>query len=796
MIKNYFKIAWRNLINNRGYSAINIGGLAVGMAVAIIIGLWIWDELSFNKYHKNYDRIAVVMQHQTFNGEIRTQKSMPLPIGEELRLAYKTDFENVIMSWWLMDHTLTFDNKNYTRAGKFMENAVIDMFSLRMKKGTNASLKEPNSIILSESTARALFGNRESLNKIIKIDNNMSVKVTGIYEDFPDNSEFNEVKFIAPWSLFLSVNDWTKNSIGSWGNNAFECYVQLADNSNFNSVSAKIKNIKRDKLKDKEQLAHKPEAILQPMKNWHLFAEFKDGKNVGGHIQFVWLFGVIGVFVLLLACFNFMNLSTARSTKRAKEVGVRKAIGSERGQLIFQFFSESILISSLAFILSILLASLLIPFFNQVARKNLYLFWASPFFWMIGIVFSLFTGFVAGSYPAFYLSSFKAIEVLKGTFKMGRFASLPRKTLVVTQFTVSVTLIIGTVVVFQQIQFAKNRPLGYNQNGLISLQINMPDFHQHYNAARLDLLNSGAITEVSEASCPPTEVYESQSGFDWKGKDPGTQGDLNIIGISPGYGNTIGWKIKEGRDFNTSLLSDKSGLILNETAVKFMGLQNPVGQIIKWNETDYTVLAVIKDIIMGSPYEPAKSIVYYHLATNPGSFIYMKLNPTISVSESVRRIESIFKKYVPVMPFDYKFADEEYALKFDDEERIGKLAGIFAILAIFISSLGLFGLASFVAEQRTKEIGVRKVLGASVANLWAMLSKDFVTLVTISCIIAVPIAYYLMHGWLQTYDYRTEISWWVFAAAGAGGVVITLCTVSFQAIKAAVANPVKSLRTE
>ncbi len=789
MFKNYLKISWRNLIKNKGYSALNIGGLAVGMAVAILIGLWIYDELSFNKYHKNYDHIAQVMQHQNFNGEIHTDKAIPYPLGTALRNSYGNDFKYVVLSSWTNQHILSFNEKSISQSGNYMEPDAPEMLTLQMIRGSQAGLRDPSSILISYSVSKAIFGDADPIEKVIKLDT-ANVKVTGVYEDIPYSSTFKNISFIAPWSLYASSEE-VKNAKENWDNNSFQLFAQISDKRNMNQISAKIRDSKLKGIGAGEANL-KPEIFLQPMSGWHLYPEFKNGVNTGGKIQYVWMFGIIGVFVLLLACINFMNLSTARSEKRAKEVGIRKAVGSLRAQLISQFFSESLLVAFVSFIFSLLLVLLILPFFNEVADKKMTILWSNPLFWLLGIGFSFFTGLIAGSYPALYLSSFQPVKVLKGTFRVGRFAAIPRKVLVVLQFTVSVILIIGTIIVFRQIQFAKDRPTGYSRDGLVIIRPFSSDFHDHFDAMRNDLLQTGLITEVAEGSSI-TKGSRTGGGFGWKGKDPTITDDFMMFDVSFEYGKTAGWQFNLGRDFSKRFSTDSSGLILNEAAVKYMGLKNPVGETITWDK-QYTVIGVTKDIVMASPYEPVKPTIFY-INPEPG-FLNIKINPTASTGEALSRIENICKQYSPATPFEYKFADEEYATKFIDEERIGKLAGSFAILAIFISCLGLFGMASFVAEQHTKEIGVRKVLGASVFNVWRLLSKEFVMLVIISLLIATPAAYYFMHNWLQNYQYRTEISWWVFAAAGVGALLITLLTVSFQAIKAAIANPVKSLRTE
>ncbi len=794
MFKNYFKIAWRNIIKNTASSFINIGGLAAGMVVAMLIGLWIYDELSYDKYHRHYDRIAKIREHVNVNGDIQTGKTVPYALAGELRTHYGSYFKHIVMSSHRGGHILSNGEKTLTRHGVYLEHAAPDMLTLHMLKGGRNGLHDPSAILLSESTAKAFFGDADPMDKIMKIDNKLHVKVTGVYEDLPANSTFASVTFIAPFQLYVSNSKWISNTQNSWSHSYVQAYVQIPDDADMDQVSALIKNIRLGKIK-KEDAMYKPTFFLEPMSKWHLYATFTNGVQVGGRIQYVWMFGIIGVFVLLLACINFMNLSTARSEKRAKEVGIRKAIGSLRGQLVSQFFCESLLVVFLAFVFSLLLVQLLLPFFNELADKKMSVLWRSPLFWLMSIGFSLVTGIIAGSYPAFYLSSFQPVKVLKGTFRVGRFAALPRKLLVVVQFTVSVTLIICTVIVFRQVQFAKDRPLGYNCDGLIIVPLVTRDIPDHFETVREELIKSRAIIAMAGSESTTTDIWGTDGGFEWPGKDPNLTVDFPNTGISFDYGKTVGWQFVAGRDFSRRYPTDSSGFILNEAAVQFMSLKEPVGAIITLNGTPFTVIGVIKDAIVESPYERVRPAVFC-LARGHDNFALLKMNPAISASKAITSVEAVFKKYNPAAPFDYKFVDEEYAKKFGNEERIGKLAGVFAVLAVLISCLGLFGLASFVAEQRTREIGVRKVLGASVFDLWQLLSKDFVALVIISCFIAIPIAWYFLYQWLQQYSYRTNISGWVFAAAGAGAMLISVLTVSYQSIKAAMVNPVKSLKSE
>jgi ABC-type antimicrobial peptide transport system permease subunit len=570
--------------------------------------------------------------------------------------------------------------------------------------------------------------------------------------------------------------------------------VQIADNADMEKVSAKVKNVKLNNVAAEDK-KYQWAVFLHPMSKWKLFNEFKNGVNTGGAIQYVWLFGIIGVFVLLLACINFMNLSTARSEKRAKEVGIRKTVGSLRLQLVKQFFVESYLVVLLAFVLSLVLVAMFLPLFNEVAGKKIEVSWQNPLFWACSLLFISITGLLSGSYPALYLSSFHPIKVLKGTFRVGKTASLPRKVLVVAQFTVSVMLIIGTIVVYQQIQHAKNRPVGYSRHGLINLSVEK-EVREHFEAIRNELKSSGAIEEMTASNSSLTDVWNTNGGFDWEGKDPNMAVDFPNHTITHEFGKTVQWKVKEGRDFSRDFATDSLSFVINESTARFLGFQNPVGKTLKWNDKPFTIIGVVNDIMQESPFYPVRPTMYHIGSLDNVQNLILRLNPHQSASQAIQKVEQVWKKYTPSVPFDYKFVDEEFGSKFSNEERIGKLATYFAILAILISCLGLFGLASFVAEQRTKEIGIRKVLGASVANLWRLLSKEFVLLVLVSCILAAPIAWYYLRNWLNNYDYRITISWQVFVVAAVVALFITLITVSFQAIRAALANPVKNLRSE
>ncbi len=799
MFKNYLKIAWRNLRKNKGYSAINIGGLALGMAVTLIIGLWVQDELTYNKYFKNKDQIAQVYQSQTFNGNTGTGPAIPRPLEKALRDGYADNFKHLVMCTWNNSRYLKYKEKSLSKTGYFMQAEGPEMLDLNILKGEKDGLREINSVMLSESVAHALFGDEEPIGKSLKVNNQYDVNVSAVYEDVPFNNAFHDAEFLMPWDKVLATQEWMKNAEDQWGNNSFQMFVQIADNTTMEKVTEAILDVKK-KLNE-ETVEYNPRIFLFPMQEWYLRNNFEDGKQVGGRIKYVWLFGIIGVFVLLLACINFMNLSTARSEKRAKEVGIRKSIGSQRNQLINQFLSESFLVVLFAFVISVLIVLVSLNAFNELSKKEISFPWANGIFWVSSLLFILFTALVAGSYPALYLSSFKPVDVLKGTFKAGKYAGLPRKILVVVQFTVSVAFIIGTVIVMQQINHAKNRPVGYNKEGLVQIPTFSEDFEGKYDLMRSEFLNSNAVVEMSASSSPTTQIWSNRSGFDWEGKPEGFQEDLAWTEVTPEYAKSLGMKIVEGRDFSRDFATDSNAVLINRTAVKYMGLKDPVGMLLKDDDKEdpgppLKIIGVVEDMITQSPYEPVKQGVYVYDKHGNSSYYNLRLNPNQSASQNLAVIERVFKEHFPDLPFEYDFVDSEYGEKFASEERIGTLSGVFTALAILISCLGLFGLTSFVAEQRTKEIGVRKVLGASVFSLWNMLSKDFLKLVIISCFIAIPISYYIMNGWLQDYPYHVLLKWWIFALAVIGAMAITVLTVSFQAIKAANANPVKSLRTE
>jgi len=803
MYKSYFKIGWRNLVKNTGYSIINIGGLALGMSVAIIIALWVYDELSFNTYHKNYSSIAQVMKGGQFDGKHYSgQTYVPYPLIEELKSNYSQNFKNIVPASWRWDGVLSIGDKRITKQGIYMGEGAPEMLSLKMVYGNWSALKTVDGILISQSTAKALFGDADPINQVLKINNEKDVTVTGVYEDIPMNSDFYGLHFFQPWEFLLKDASWISKQ--TWSNHFLQLYVQLASNITLEQAGSNIIDAEMKVIKNlanmKDDLKYNYEILLNPMHDWHLHSDYKEGVLQKGKIQMLWFIAAIGAFVLLLACINFMNLSTARSEKRAKEVGIRKTIGSARLQLIGQFLSESFLVVILAFVLAMALAGASLHWFNDLSSKDMSLPWKQPWFWVGSALFLFTTGLLAGSYPALYLSSFKPASVLKGAFRAGRFASAPRRVLVVVQFTVSVMLIICTIGIYHQLMYVKNRPVGYDREGLVMIRKKSDAFNQRGDVLRTELKATGVVAEIAESGGAVTQVWSNNGGFTYKGENIDQDRGYATLGVSKEFGKTVGWQFVLGRDFSREVASDTAGIVINEAAAKFMGIEKPVGEVVHWScgpwgvDQDFVILGVIKDMLMDSPFQPIKPSVYLTLGWK--GTVLLRITPGVSAHDALPKIESVFNKVIPEIPFDYQFADQAYASKFVTEDRIGNLAAIFTTLAIIISCLGLFGLASFVAEQRTKEIGIRKVLGASVANLWRMLSREFVLLVIISCVIAAPLSYYVLVKGIQEYDYKTEINGWIFVLAGLAAFAITLMTVSFQSIRAALANPVNSLRSE
>jgi putative ABC transport system permease protein len=785
MFKNYLKITWRNLLKNKSFTSINIAGLAVGMASAALILFWVQNEVSYDQFHQNKDRLYQMYNRSVFDGKLWCWGTTPKPMMKAL----KQDYPQVEQAARInsTNFLFTLGDKHLNLPGYFTDPDFLTMFSFPLIKGNpKIALNSMNNIVITEKTAKKLFGNEDAMGKTVKIDSVDFFTVTGVMKDLPNNTDF-DFEYLMPWSYWEKLN---KSEDKNWGNNSVQTFVVLKPGVTEASINSRVKDITRSHSDIKDI-----DVFMHPATKWRLYSKFENGKIVGGRIDIIKLFSVIAGFILLIACINFMNLSTARSEKRAKEVGIRKVVGASKSSLIAQFLGESIMIALIAGIVALIIIELSLPAFNNLTQKHLFVPFSSPSFWLIVLSFILFTGVVSGSYPALYLSSFMPVKVLKGTFKAANAAFSPRKILVVTQFTFAIVLIISTIIVRQQLEFAQNRDTGYKKNNLV-YTIMQGNIEKNYALIRNELLTSGAATAVTKTSAPMTEGWSDTWGFTWDGKNEKDKLDFNLFNVDGDFTKTMGLKIVDGRDIDIKTYpSDSLAVLLNQAAVKVMGFKQPLGQVLRYDNKKMVVVGVVKDFILQSPYEPVRPMIIQ----GPKSWfnvIHFKLNEKNTTAENLKLAEAVFKKFNSEYPFEYHFVDEEYTKKFADEQRIGVLASLFAGLTIFISCLGLFGLATYMAQNRIKEIGVRKVLGASVMGVTTMLSKDFLKLVGIAFLFATPIAIYFMHDWLQHYSYRVDISVWVFAIAAFLTTLISIITVSFQAIKAALANPVKSLRSE
>jgi putative ABC transport system permease protein len=792
MIKNFFKIAYRNLVRSKGFSFINITGLAIGMAAAILIMLWIQSEVNYDGFHEHKDRIYQVWNRVREDGKLRCWNTVSGPTARTVEKDLP-EVERAVRIKNRGDLLFTVGDKKIIKSGSVVDTGFLQMFSFRLLKGNAATaLNDLHSVIITERTAKSLFGDQNPIGKVVKLEQEYSFTVTGVLKDLPAGSQFS-FDYLLPWG---AGENKSKMDLG-WNDNSTPTYVMLKKNASLTTADFKIKTLKQ-KYSDEAKKMHW-ELFLYPLQRWHLYSSFTNGiEDNNGRSGFVRLFSIIAAFILLIACINFMNLSTARSEKRAKEVGIRKVVGAQKASLVVQFIGESVFLVFLAGIIAIIIVQLSLPAYNQLTDKTLFINFGSIYTWMVFIGFILFTGLLAGSYPAFFLSSFKPVKVLKGTFKKADALITPRKALVVLQFTFAITLIICTIIVKQQIDYARNRDTGYNKDNLV-YHFTTGDIRKNYALIKNELLEAGIATSVTKTNSPLTERWSDGWGQNWKGKDPNDRSSFDRFMADEGLAATVGLQFIQGRDFDLKQFpTDSTGLIVNESSLKLMKFKNPIGQVVSDLGVDWHIVGVVKDFILTSPYEPTRPIL---ICGAKGGFmkfnvIQMKLNGKNAMADNLKKAEAIFKKYNPQYPFEYKFVDETYAQKFDNEQRQGTLAALFAGLTIFISCLGLFGLATYMAENRIKEIGVRKVLGASVAEITTLLSKDFLALVIISLVIAAPVAYWAMSKWLTNYSYRVSINWWVFALAGILSIVIALITVSYQSIKAALANPIKSLRTE
>ncbi|MEP6681748.1 MAG: ABC transporter permease [Parafilimonas sp.] len=789
MVKNFFKIAWRNLLRSKGFSIINITGLAVGMASAILILLWIQNEVSHDRFHTKLDRIYTLNNRDKFNGDLWAWNTTPKILAPTLKQNFPEVEEAVRTTQ--CGFLFSVDNKHINESGYFTDPAFLKVFSFPLVEGNiTTALSQMNNIVITQKLAKKFFGNADAIGKVIRIDSSDNFTVTGVMKDLPNNTSF-DFDYLLPWSYLKKIG----GDDTYWGNNSVQSYLLLKPGVSQAAFDKKIQNVTIDHTKGTGD-SSTTRVFTYPLKSTWLYSKSENGYYVGGRVETVKLFGIIAAFILLIACINFMNLSTARSEKRAKEVGIRKVVGAQKGMLIIQFIGESILLAFIAFLLSILIVELSLPGFNTLVGKQLFIDFGNAYYWLFALTFIVFTGVLAGSYPAFYLSSYKPVKVLKGTFKAAHALVTPRKILVVLQFTFAIALIICTILVEQQIKYAQDRDTGYAGNRLVYTNLN-GDINKNFLLIKNELISNGAAVAVTKSMSPITQRYSDSWGFTWTGSnDDDKKTDFIRMASDADFVKTLGVHLLQGRDIDIyKYATDSTAILLNEAAVKVMRLKNPVGTVVNADNKNWTVVGVVKDFIYGSPYEKVQQL----MVMGPASWfnvMHFKLNPANSIQKNMQLAENVFKKYNPQYPFDYKFADESYALKFQDEKRTGTLAALFAGLTIFISCLGLFGLATYMAENRIKEIGVRKVLGASVMNITSLLSKDFLKLVIVSLIVASPIAWWAMSSWLKDYTYHINIEWWVFVLAGFLSIAIALLTISYQSIKAAISNPAKSLRTE
>ncbi len=788
MLRNYITIAIRNLTKNSVYSFINIVGLAVGIACSLLIFLWVGDEVGYDRFHANYDRLHQVYLNQEFSDGIGTQQALPYPLKDLLK-EKSSNIKRVAITNWGEGNLLAVGENRLNKIGLSVGEDFLRMFSFDIVSGdTENPLKDPSGIVITESTAKALFGEKDPLNQLIKVDNDREQKVVAIIKDVPSQSTF-EFDYLLPFSFYEETQAWVRDSKSNWGNNSFRIFVELEQADALANTNQDIEKIIVENNAEEETAA----LFIHPISDWHLYSNFENGKVSGGMIEYVQMFSAIAIFILLIACINFMNLATARSEKRAREVGIRKSVGSGRKELILQFIGESVFITFVAFLLALVLTELSLPFYNSIVNKKLSIDYANPSLWLIGIGIILITGIVAGSYPAFYLSSFNPVKVLKGKIQVGKSGSNPRKVLVVLQFGFSILLIITTVVIYKQIQFVKARDIGYNKENLLLIWTTS-EIETKFQTIREELIRTGAVEAVCKSNSPITRIFSS-NGVDWPGRPEGRPVIFTTIATEYDYTKTMGIKLLEGRDFSPEFKSDTAAVLINKEAADRIGKENLIGETVEMWNGNYTIIGIMENVVMGSPYQPIDPLIMV-FSPSWSSTITVRLAATTDLPGAISRVEGVFKKHNPAYPFAYRFADTEFDGKFANINLISRLGSSFSALAIFITCLGLFGLAAFTAEQRTKEIGIRKVMGASVHSLVFMISKDFSKLIFISFAIAAPLAWFFANSFLERYPYRTDIPLWVLPMAGGIALVLALLIVSIQALKAAISNPTHSLRSE
>lgn len=789
MLRNYLVVTFRNLRKNGFYSFINIAGLGIGITCSILIILWVADETSFDKFHPKADRLYQVWANAYFDGRINSWTSVPLPTHEAMKPADANIVRAAVTDWGGNHLLAASDDKRMNKRGFNVSDEFLEMFQFPLIAGNAEQvLDDASNIVITESTAKALFGDEDAMNKVIRVDNQFDLKVAGILRDIPSNSSF-QFDFLLPYKHWHNTSDWVRENESNWGNYSFQVFVELNDAKNKASVENSIRGMLGEHGEDKEM---KHEFYLYPLLRWRLYSNFENGVEQGGMSDYVQLFTIIAVFIIVIACINFMNLATARSERRAREVGIRKSVGSRRYELIFQFIGESMIISFISFAIAVLAAQLLLPYYNTLVDKKLFIDYTGKEFWIFSLGLIFVTGVLAGSYPAFYLSGFQPVKVLKGKPTIGKGASLPRKILVTLQFGFSIFLIISMFVIYNQIQLAKDRDIGYSQENLITVRLNK-DYHDNLQHLKVELLASGAVESLVRANSSITDI-NSNNFVGWPGKPEDLKVIFTTIVTDYDWAKTMGVKMIEGRDFSEDFKSDSMAIVVNKAAIKIMGLKDPIGTELDLWGKKRKLIGVCEDVLMGSPYDKVKPM--FAVLDDWWGSITIRVKPTKDLQGSLQVVEKIFKKYGPAYPFEYTFVDVEFQKKFTTINLTSRLASLFAVLAIVITGLGLFGLASFTAEQRTKEIGIRKVLGASVPSLVNLISRDFSFLVVIAFVIWAPLSWWAMNSYLERYTIRTEIAWWIFPATGAIALIFALLIVSTQALRAAHSNPVNSLRNE
>ncbi|MDH5380907.1 MAG: ABC transporter permease [Cyclobacteriaceae bacterium] len=787
MLKNFFQSVVRNLFKNRLYSFINIFGLAIGIACSLLILLWVQDELNFDKFIPKHDKLYQVWVNAEFDGKINTWRSVPLPTYPAMKSANHHIINSSTVSWD-GEQLLTVGDKRLKQQGNYVSEEFLEMFEFPLISGDRSLiLDEPYSIVITESLAQSFFRDEDPIGKMIRLNDQEDLKVTGVLKDLPGNSSF-EFKFLLPWKLYETTDEWVLENTDNWGNYSFQVFIEVDDPIYKEDITKGVEDML---AKNGEDEMHQ-KLFIHPMDDWRLNSNFENGIASGGMIDYVKLFSVIAIFILVIACINFMNLATARSEKRAKEVGIRKSIGSSRGEIIVYFLGESVLISLIAFSFSLLMSAIALPMYNTLVSKELFIDYSSGSFLLLSFGLIVFTGLISGAYPAFYLSSFQPAQTLKGKVNVGKSGSTPRKVLVVLQFAFSIFLMIGTVVIYRQIEMVKDRELGYEQENLIAVELT-DELKKNYDVLKLELQNSGAIEAMTRSNSSITNI-NSNNFLGWPGKPEDLRVLFTTITCEYDYAETMGIKVLEGRDFSKDFKTDTAALVVNKAAIDVMGIENPIGTELDLWGSKFKLIGVVDNVLMGSLYENVKPM--FMKLDDWGGYITIRLKRGQDLSGSLSVVQGIFEKYNPAYPFDYKFMDEDFQKKFETINMTQQLAGVFSVLAILITGLGLFGLASFMAEQRTKEIGIRKVLGASVVGLVTLMSRDFARLIVISFILSAPMGYWMMNQYLERYPLRTTINWWIYPLVGILSLVFALLIVSNQAYKAAHANPAHSLKNE